>query len=57
VLSDSSDAELLVLATWNDIGEGTGLNRNYDYYAGGQWLAPDYFMRIIRESQSTGRKP
>src|SRR5580704_4884061 len=56
VLSDSSDAELLVLATWNDIGEGTGLNRNYDYYAGGQWLEPDHFMRLIRASQS-GRQP
>lgn len=56
VLANSSDAELLVLATWNDLGEGTGINRNYDYYAGGQWLEPDYFMRIIRASQS-GRQP
>jgi hypothetical protein len=54
VLSDSSDAELLVLATWNDLGEGTGINRNYDYYAGGRWLEPDHFMRLIRESQSRG---
>jgi hypothetical protein len=53
VLADSSDAEILVLATWNDLGEGTGVNRNYDYYAGGRWLEPDYFMRLIRESQST----
>jgi hypothetical protein len=52
VLANSSDAELLILATWNDLGEGTGLNRNYDYYAGGQWLEPDYFMRLIRASQS-----
>jgi hypothetical protein len=56
VLSNSSDAELLILATWNDLGEGTGLNRNYDYYAGGRWLEPDYFMRMIRASQS-GRQP
>jgi alpha-glucosidase len=34
VLHDSSDAELLVLATWNDLGEGTGINRNYDYWVG-----------------------
>ncbi len=56
VLANSSDAELLILATWNDLGEGTGVNRNYDYYADGRWLEPDYFMRIIRASQS-GRKP
>jgi hypothetical protein len=57
VLADSSDADLLVLATWNDLGEGTGINRNYDYYAGGHWLEPDHFMKIIRESQATPRKP
>jgi hypothetical protein len=56
VLSNSSDADLLVLATWNDLGEGTGVNRNYDYYAGGRWLEPDTFMRLIRASQS-GRQP
>jgi len=32
VLRESQDAELLVLATWNDLGEGTGVGRNYDYY-------------------------
>ena len=52
VLRESLDAELLVLATWNDLGEGTGIHRNYDYYAGGRWLEPDHFMRLIRESQS-----
>jgi hypothetical protein len=56
VLADSSDADILVLATWNDLGEGTGVNRNYDYYADGHWLAPDYFMRLIRDSQSTPRR-
>jgi hypothetical protein len=56
VLSYSSNAELLILATWNDLGEGTGVNRNYDYYAGGRWLEPDYFMRMIRASQS-GHQP
>jgi hypothetical protein len=54
VLSDSSDAEVLVIATWNDLGEGTGIHRNYDYYAGGEWLEPDHFMRLVRESQSQG---
>jgi hypothetical protein len=56
VLIDSSDAELLVLATWNDLGEGTGINRNYDYYANGHWLPPDYFMQILRKAQSAGGK-
>jgi hypothetical protein len=55
VLKDSHDAELLILATWNDLGEGTGLNRNYDYYADGHWLPPDYFMQLIRMSQSKGK--
>jgi hypothetical protein len=55
VLSDSSDAELLVLATWNDLGEGTGIHRNYDYYVCGHWLSPEHFMRKIRMSQSTDR--
>jgi hypothetical protein len=54
ILADSQDADALVIATWNDLGEGTGVHRNYDYYAGGRWLEPDYFMRMIRESQSTG---
>ncbi|HEY2514999.1 MAG TPA: DUF5010 domain-containing protein [Polyangiaceae bacterium] len=56
VLADSSDADILVLATWNDLGEGTGVNRNYDYYADGHWLAPDHFMRLIRDSQSAPRR-
>jgi hypothetical protein len=53
VLVDSSDADILVLATWNDLGEGTGINRNYDYYVGGRWLEPDHFMRLIRASQTS----
>jgi hypothetical protein len=51
VLDESEDADVLVLATWNDLGEGTGVNRNYDYYSGGKWLEPDYFLRVIRDSQ------
>jgi Domain of unknown function (DUF5010) len=53
VLADSADADLLVIATWNDLGEGTGINRNYDYYSHGKWLPPDHFMRLIRKSQTT----
>ena len=52
VLRGSRGADILVLATWNDLGEGTGLNRNFDYYYLGQWLQPDVFMNLIRESQS-----
>jgi hypothetical protein len=52
VLRETQDSELLVIATWNDLGEGTGINRNYDYYFHGQWQRPDYFMRLIRSSQS-----
>jgi hypothetical protein len=56
VLAESTDADVLVLATWNDLGEGTGVNRSYDYWAGGRWLEPDHFMRVIRESQSGGAR-
>jgi len=54
VLADSADAEMLVLATWNDLGEGTGVHRNYDYYVAGRWLEPDHFMHLIRSSQADG---
>ena len=56
VLADSRDADLLVLATWNDLGEGTGVNRNYDYWADGHWLPPHYFMQLIRNSQRDGKR-
>jgi hypothetical protein len=55
VLKESLDAELLILATWNDLGEGTGIHRNYDYFADGRWLAPHHFMQLIRASQSGGK--
>ncbi|HVZ74999.1 MAG TPA: DUF5010 domain-containing protein [Polyangia bacterium] len=51
VLDESQDAELLVLATWNDLGEGTGVDRNYDYWVDGRWAPPHYFMQLIRDSQ------
>jgi hypothetical protein len=53
VLSDSRDAELLVLTSWNDQGDGTGIHRNFDYWVSGSWLSPEHFMRKIRVSQST----
>jgi hypothetical protein len=56
VLRESQDAELLVLATWNDLGEGTGVGRNYDYYVDGHWLPPHHFMQLIRGSQRDGKR-
>ncbi len=51
-LANSASDNILVLATWNDLGEGTGINRNYDYYFQGQWQPPDVFMSLIRAAQS-----
>ena len=51
VLQESSSADLFLLETWNDLGEGTGITRNYDYYWQGNWLAPDAFMNMIRAAQ------
>jgi hypothetical protein len=50
--SASVASNLLVFATWNDLGEGTGLNRAYDYYWNGDWQPPTVFMDDIRASQS-----
>lgn len=50
-LEASADADVAVIATWNDLGEGTGINRNFDYYHDGEWLAPNHFMSMIREAQ------
>lgn len=51
-LANSMSANFLTLATWNDLGEGTGINRNYDYYVQGNWEPPNYFMNDIRHSQA-----
>ena len=50
-LEEASSSDLVVFGTWNDLGEGTGINRNYDYYAAGEWLPPHGFMRILRASE------
>ena len=50
-LVDSAASNLAVIATWNDLGEGTGVSRNYDYFYQGQWLPPHTFMSRIRASQ------
>ena len=51
VLDATQDADSLLLATWNDLGEGTGVDWNYDYSDRGRWLPPDAFLRRIRASQ------
>jgi hypothetical protein len=50
-LAASANAQLTTIATWNDLGEGTGVTYNYDYYYQGNWLAPSYFMDLIRANQ------
>ncbi len=50
-LDTSADADVAVIATWNDLGEGTGIHRNYDYYYKGEWQKPNAFLSLIRESQ------
>ena len=37
-LTASASSNLAVIATWNDLGEGTGVSRNYDYFYRGEWL-------------------
>ena len=51
VLSATSGTDMLLIETWNDLGEGTGITRNYDYYFDGGWQTPDVFMNLIRASQ------
>jgi len=48
VLARTQDADNLLIETWNDLGEGTGINEAYDYYYEGEWLRPDAFMRVVR---------
>ena len=50
-LTQSQDASIAVIATWNDLGEGTGIERNYDYYIGGAWSPPTAFMGLTRAAQ------
>ncbi|HEY2903338.1 MAG TPA: DUF5010 domain-containing protein [Polyangia bacterium] len=50
-LASSVDAQMVVIATWNDLGEGTGIERNYDYYIAGAWQPPTAFMSLTRAAQ------
>lgn len=52
-LEQAEGSQITVIATWNDLGEGTGVNRNYDYYVRGAWQEPDYFMKALRSVQCT----
>jgi Domain of unknown function (DUF5010) len=49
----AANADALVLESWNDFGDGSQYNRQYDYYYQGQWLPPDYFMKIVRSNNCT----
>jgi hypothetical protein len=51
MLAASADADIAIIATWNDLGEGTGIERNMDYYFGGEWRRPDAFMQLTRAAQ------
>jgi len=51
-LQRTTSDTILTIGTWNDLGEGTGINRNYDYFVNGAWQPPNYFMNDIRASQS-----
>ncbi|APR79115.1 Hypothetical protein A7982_04462 [Minicystis rosea] len=50
-LETSAASDVAVFGTWNDLGEGTGINRNYDYYDHGAWLGPHAFMSLVRAAQ------
>ena len=50
-IADSASADIAVIATWNDLGEGTGIERNYDYYIAGAWADPTAFMKVTRAAQ------
>ena len=50
-LQESAGSQITTIATWNDMGEGTGITRNYDYFADGNWLEPDVFLKDIRAVQ------
>ena len=51
VLNETAAVNVTTFATWNDIGEGTGIARQYDLYYQGQWLPPNYFMHLVRQAQ------
>lgn len=54
-LDETQKSDMAVLATWNDLGEGTGINRCFDYYWDGTFQSPAVFMDMIRTSQGGER--
>jgi hypothetical protein len=50
-IADAAAADVAVIATWNDLGEGTGIERNYDYYIAGAWQPPTAFLSLLRAAQ------
>lgn len=54
LLNETKNSDILVIATWNDLGEGTGINRCVDYYWDEKWQKPTHFMDLIRTSQEGG---
>lgn len=50
-MASSASSDIAVIATWNDLGEGTGIERNYDYYVAGAWAPPTAFMSVTRAAQ------
>jgi hypothetical protein len=50
-LASAAAADIAVVATWNDLGEGTGIERNYDYFIAGAWSPPTAFMGVTRAAQ------
>jgi len=50
-LDQAKSSQITVIATWNDLGEGTGVARNYDYFAHGEWQPPDVFLKDLRAWQ------
>jgi hypothetical protein len=50
-MASAQGSDIAVIATWNDLGEGTGIERNYDYYVAGAWAPPTAFMSVTRAAQ------
>jgi hypothetical protein len=50
-LADATRYDLSVIATWNDIGEGTGVNRAVGYKFRGKELPAETFLDQIRSSR------
>jgi hypothetical protein len=52
ILNETISDDMVTLGTWNDLGEGTGVNRSYDYWWDGRWHSPDHFLKLMQRSQA-----